>query len=253
MVQNGQWNKVSFIKKLLDTTDPSDAEWILYMEDDTIIDAPGFTLPFEFYAGKDIILLGNPATIRAGDPKGRVFAALCCLSWPVYNKQKERAGIWHYDLSPSNAIVAAAFLWKCEQYAAVLSWLTICPCSWQLRSSQAFGMIVSPWSMIMQHPTILSAMWHALIAIASSITPGQLCGKDCTGYCITAFLMSASLCAAGLDFGVVLIRNSERSKQLFGELVGKSSQFQVHTTPAHHMQCHSSAQRHVFEMLQRSY
>lgn len=72
-VQNGQWNKVSFIKKLLDTTDPTDAEWILYMEADTIIDAPGFTLPFEFYSGKDIVLLGNPAKIRAGDPKGTQF------------------------------------------------------------------------------------------------------------------------------------------------------------------------------------
>lgn len=70
MLQNGQWNKVSFIKKILDTTDPSDAEWILYMEADTIIDAPGFTLPFEFYAGRDIVLLGSPTSIRAGDLKG---------------------------------------------------------------------------------------------------------------------------------------------------------------------------------------
>lgn len=32
---------------------------------------------------------------------------------------------------------------------------------------------------------------------------------------------------AGLDFGVVLVRNSERSKQLFSELVEKSQYFQV--------------------------
>lgn len=31
------------------------AEWILYVEPEMIIDAPDFTFPFEFYAGRDLV------------------------------------------------------------------------------------------------------------------------------------------------------------------------------------------------------
>ena len=61
------------IKRILEETDTASAEWILYMEQDTMFDAPGFTFPFEFYAGRDIVLLGDPAAIRAGSPKGALF------------------------------------------------------------------------------------------------------------------------------------------------------------------------------------
>lgn len=41
--------------------------------------------------------------------------------------------------------------------------------------------------------------------------------------------MNGQPVCAGLDFGVILIRNSERSKQLFSELVDKAPHFQVST------------------------
>ena len=55
------------------------------MEADTIIDAPGFTLPFEFYAGRDFVLLGNPATLRAKDPRGE-YASTLLLGFPACSR-----------------------------------------------------------------------------------------------------------------------------------------------------------------------
>ena len=54
-MQTGQYNKIAFLKKLLDETDPAAAEWILYAEPEMVIDDPAFTFPFEFYAGRDLV------------------------------------------------------------------------------------------------------------------------------------------------------------------------------------------------------
>ena len=43
------WDKVAQMVKLLDETPPEQAEWILFMQPDTVIDDVGFTFPFEFY------------------------------------------------------------------------------------------------------------------------------------------------------------------------------------------------------------
>ena len=51
-LQTGQFNKIAFVKKLLEETDPATAEWVLYCEPEMVIDDPAFTFPFEFYAGR---------------------------------------------------------------------------------------------------------------------------------------------------------------------------------------------------------
>ena len=61
--QTGHFNKIALIKKLLDETDPSVAEWILYVEPEMIIDAPDFTFPFEFYAGRDLVRPRSAVTL----------------------------------------------------------------------------------------------------------------------------------------------------------------------------------------------
>ena len=53
--QTGQYNKIAFVRKLLDETDPAAAEWILFVEPEMVIDDPAFTFPFEFYAGRDLV------------------------------------------------------------------------------------------------------------------------------------------------------------------------------------------------------
>ena len=52
LLQTGQFNKIAFVKKLLEESDPATAEWILYCEPEMVIDDPAFTFPFEFYAGR---------------------------------------------------------------------------------------------------------------------------------------------------------------------------------------------------------
>ena len=46
------WDKVAQMVKLLDETPPEQAEWILFMQPDTVIDDVGFTFPFEFYQAR---------------------------------------------------------------------------------------------------------------------------------------------------------------------------------------------------------
>ncbi len=50
------WDKVAQMVKLLVATPPGEAEWILFMQPDTVIDDVGFTFPFEFYQVRMILL-----------------------------------------------------------------------------------------------------------------------------------------------------------------------------------------------------
>ena len=47
------WDKVAQMVKVLDETPPEQAEWILFMQPDTVIDDVAFTFPFEFYQVHD--------------------------------------------------------------------------------------------------------------------------------------------------------------------------------------------------------
>lgn len=66
----GPINMLPFLARLLDETPPAEADWILYMAPDLTIDDLTFTFPFESYAGKDLVLVGDAAKVRAGDVLG---------------------------------------------------------------------------------------------------------------------------------------------------------------------------------------
>ncbi len=66
----GPINMLPFLARLLDETPPAEAEWILYMAPDLTIDDLTFTFPFESYAGKDLVLVGDAAKVQAKDVLG---------------------------------------------------------------------------------------------------------------------------------------------------------------------------------------
>ena len=66
----GPINMLPFLARLLDETPAAEAEWILYMAPDLTIDDLTFTFPFESFAGKDLILVGDKAKVQSGDVLG---------------------------------------------------------------------------------------------------------------------------------------------------------------------------------------
>ena len=58
------------MRKLLAANPPADAEWILWMEPDTLFDDPSFTFPFEFYQGIDLVTVADVEAFKKGNPKG---------------------------------------------------------------------------------------------------------------------------------------------------------------------------------------
>lgn len=69
-LQEGSWNKIGILRKILATYTAEEVEWILWMEPDAIFDDSGLTMPFEFYQGKDIITVADPDLAANGDLDG---------------------------------------------------------------------------------------------------------------------------------------------------------------------------------------
>ena len=55
---------------------PEELEWVLWMEPDAIFDDPGFTIPFEFYQGFDIISVADPVNAAKGELDGEASMSL---------------------------------------------------------------------------------------------------------------------------------------------------------------------------------
>ena len=89
----GQWNKVAVLSRMLQETpmrrnlhrqnhgerqeeEEEEDSWILYQFFDAMIDDVGFTFPFESYAGKDLIVVGDAAKVAAGDSSSLDTGAL---------------------------------------------------------------------------------------------------------------------------------------------------------------------------------
>mmetsp|Transcript_1691 Transcript_1691/g.2615 ORF Transcript_1691/g.2615 Transcript_1691/m.2615 type:complete len:304 (+) Transcript_1691:457-1368(+) len=62
----GPWNKVGLLQQVMSRTD---YEWYLWVDSDTLFINMTFSIPFDYYAGKDIILWGNDTeTYEVGHP-----------------------------------------------------------------------------------------------------------------------------------------------------------------------------------------
>lgn len=69
-LQEGTWNKVGMIRKIMEDTPPERAEWIVYMQPETFFDDTTFAIPFDSYRDRDLILIGNQTALRQGQMRG---------------------------------------------------------------------------------------------------------------------------------------------------------------------------------------
>ena len=70
LTQEGTWNKVGMMRKILEDTPPERAEWIVHMQPETFFDDTTFSIPFDSYRDKDLILIGNQTALRSGQMRG---------------------------------------------------------------------------------------------------------------------------------------------------------------------------------------
>ena len=66
-VQGHEFSRAATVHKLLQDTPASEAEWILYMDPQTMLDAPTVVFNFEFYAGRDIVLACDIWLLKSGE------------------------------------------------------------------------------------------------------------------------------------------------------------------------------------------
>lgn len=67
--QTGPWNLLGEVTDILNWTTPEEAEWILYIAADSMIDDITFALPFESYHHYNLVLVGNEEKTLEGDAR----------------------------------------------------------------------------------------------------------------------------------------------------------------------------------------
>ena len=63
----GNWNKESMIRKTLEETPAAAAEWILWVDIDTVMPDMAVLPRFDAYEGADLVVWGSRAKIMEGD------------------------------------------------------------------------------------------------------------------------------------------------------------------------------------------
>ena len=63
----GRYTKIGLLRKLLRETSRERAEWILWLDADTLLEELAFQLPMSAYDGKNFIAWGNADYLWAGD------------------------------------------------------------------------------------------------------------------------------------------------------------------------------------------
>ena len=87
--------------------DRPDAEWYLWIDSDTVIIDVAFTLPFQEYAGSDLVIWGNETRLMAGDGRHGEHSGCSRCGFRVLNA---RAAAWHVDRWGTWTKLAAAWL-----------------------------------------------------------------------------------------------------------------------------------------------
>ena len=71
----GNWNKETMIRKTLEETPASDAEWIMWVDIDTVMPDMAVLPRFEAYEGYNLVVWGNRDKIMEGDMNGGALAS----------------------------------------------------------------------------------------------------------------------------------------------------------------------------------
>ena len=80
LCSQASWNKVSTIRKTLEETPASVAEWIMWVDIDTIVPDMTVTPRFEEYEGKDLVVWGDRKKVVAGKLEGALsFGCHLCI------------------------------------------------------------------------------------------------------------------------------------------------------------------------------
>jgi hypothetical protein len=58
------------LRKILVDTPQERAEWIVYMQPETFFDDTTFSIPFDSYRDRDLVLIGNETALRNGQMRG---------------------------------------------------------------------------------------------------------------------------------------------------------------------------------------
>lgn len=62
-----RYTKIGLLRKLLRETSRERAEWILWLDADTLLEEMAFQIPFHAYRGKSFVAWGNADYLWAGD------------------------------------------------------------------------------------------------------------------------------------------------------------------------------------------
>ncbi len=89
-VVQGNWNKESMIRKVLQDTPPSAADWVLWLDVDTVLPQAGMLPRFDQYGGRDLVVWGDAAKLDAGNMNGgkRRSAPLSLCILPISSSSR---------------------------------------------------------------------------------------------------------------------------------------------------------------------
>ena len=76
-LQGLELDRAALVHKLLRETPSAEAEWILYMDQQTLFDQPSFVFNFEFYAGRDLVVACDTWLMKSGQTGERVSWSWC--------------------------------------------------------------------------------------------------------------------------------------------------------------------------------
>lgn len=66
-MHSDRYTKIGLLRKLLKETSRERAEWILWLDADTLIEEMAFQIPFHAYRTKSFVAWGNADYLWAGD------------------------------------------------------------------------------------------------------------------------------------------------------------------------------------------
>ncbi len=80
------WDKLALLQKVLQSTPPETAPWILYVEPNAVSSEMALTFPFEVYTGKHWISTGDMQDLMGGST-----SKSCKCACPIVTSLSEKS------------------------------------------------------------------------------------------------------------------------------------------------------------------